>query len=188
MNHRHPGHHGAFEGRSAKRYRFLAHRLLRGLYRRIARDLSASAEPDARVLDVGTGPGVLLAELARARPDLRLTGIDLSADMVAEAGRDLGGRATVLTADVGALPFGEGSFDVVVSSYSSHHWDDPAAGAAEIARVLRPGGRLLVYDFDRAPFDELGGPAGLEAVGRSRFRTGWIPMRSRRFEAVRSGD
>jgi SAM-dependent methyltransferase len=60
------------------------------------------------VLDVGTGPGVLLVEIGRRRADLRLTGIDLSADMVAAARRNLrafGERAEARTADVADLPF-----------------------------------------------------------------------------------
>ena len=52
-------------------------------------DISATAPRSGAVLDVGTGPGVLLVELARHRPDLRLTGIDLSADMVERASANL---------------------------------------------------------------------------------------------------
>ena len=107
------------------------------------------------MLDVGTGPGVLLVELARRRPDLRLTGVDLSADMIAFAGRNLGGRGEVHVGDVADLPFEDGSFDVIVSSLSLHHWESPADAVPELARVLRPGGRVLIYDFPGAPFTAL---------------------------------
>ena len=176
-----------FEGRASRVYDFMARRLLRGLYRRIADDLVDAVPEGAAVLDVGTGPGVLLVELAERRPDLRLTGIDLSADMVATAQRNLGKfgeQASARMADVTDLPFGDDSFDVVVTSYSMHHWDDPAAAVPELARVLRPGGRLYVYDFDHAPFDVLTetatqrGVFGSRPSRQSEIRTG-VPFFSR---------
>jgi ubiquinone/menaquinone biosynthesis C-methylase UbiE len=101
---------------------------------------------------------VLLVELGAARPDLRLTGVDLSGDMIASARRNLaalGERATVEVGDVTSLPFADDSFDLIVSSLSLHHWDDPRAAVPELARVLRPGGRVYVYDFPFAPFELL---------------------------------
>lgn len=181
--HVHGNRPAMFEGRGSRVYDFLARRPLRGLYRRIADDLVETVPPDADVLDVGTGPGVLLVELAERRPDVRVTGIDLSADMIAAARRNLRGfgeRATARVADVTALPFGDDAFDVVVTSFSMHHWDRPADAVPELARVLRPGGRLYVYDLGFAPFDVLtdtatarglfGGP-----VRRARIRTG-VPL------------
>jgi ubiquinone/menaquinone biosynthesis C-methylase UbiE len=149
---------GVFHGRSSRVYDVMARRLFRGVYRRFAADIAGIAPDGSAVLDVGTGPGVLLAELARRRGDLRLTGIDLSADMVAAATRNLsefGARATVLVGDVTDLPFPDGSFDLVVSSFSLHHWDHPESAVPQLARVLRPGGRLVIYDFRFAPFDAL---------------------------------
>jgi methylase of polypeptide subunit release factors len=78
-----------FEGRSSRMYDFVSRRVLRVFYRRLAADVAAEAPPGGAVLDVGTGPGVLLVELAKRRTDLRLTGVDLSADMVAAATRNL---------------------------------------------------------------------------------------------------
>jgi ubiquinone/menaquinone biosynthesis C-methylase UbiE len=49
--------------------------------------------------------------------------------------------------DVTSLSFPDASFDVVLSTLSMHHWADPEAGLAEIARVLRPNGRALVWDL-----------------------------------------
>ena len=165
--HGEPGHapHGAhgnrpdaFTGRASRRYDRIARWLLRGVYRRFAEDIVDAAPDHGSVLDVGTGPGVLLVEIGRRRPDLRLTGIDLSPDMVEAATRNLrafGERASARTADVAALPFPDDSFDVVVSSFSLHHWDEPEAAVPELARVLKPGGRLYVYDFRFAPFQKL---------------------------------
>jgi ubiquinone/menaquinone biosynthesis C-methylase UbiE len=156
--HQHRNVPGAFAGRHSRMYDLVARRLLRGVYRRLAVDVAASTPDGATVLDVGTGPGLLLAELARRRPDLTLVGIDLSADMVAAAARNLtpfGARASVAQADVAELPFADGSMDVVVSSLSLHHWDRPREAIGELGRVLRPGGRLNIYDFPFAPFDLL---------------------------------
>ena len=173
--HVHGGNDG-FAGRRSRFYDLLATRFFRRAYRRLARDLAPLAPEGAAVLDVGTGPGVLLVELARLRPDLRITGVDLSPDMVAAAQRklaDWGGRVEAVTGDVAALPFPDGSFDLIVSSLSLHHWPRPAEARPELARVLRPGGRICVYDVPAAPFDEL--TAGGEVLQRSRIRSG-IPF------------
>jgi ubiquinone/menaquinone biosynthesis C-methylase UbiE len=147
-----------FQGRASRVYDVLARRLLRPAYRRFAQDVAAAAPEAGTVLDVGTGPGVLLVEIARLRPDLRLTGVDLSPDMVAAAQRNLAefsGRAYARHGDVAELPFPDASFDLIVSSLSLHHWDHPRAAGPELARVLRPGGQVYLYDFQFAPFQDL---------------------------------
>ncbi|HXQ96018.1 MAG TPA: class I SAM-dependent methyltransferase, partial [Candidatus Acidoferrales bacterium] len=86
---------------------------------------------------------------------LRVTASDLDPAMVARARANIDrvfrlgdpARPGCTEADVAALPFPPVSFDVVVSTFSMHHWADPAAGLAELHRVLRPGGRVLVWDF-----------------------------------------
>ncbi len=175
---------GVFHGRSSRVYDFMSRRLLRGVYRRLAADVATVAPEGSAVLDAGTGPGVLLVELAERRPDLQLTGVDLSADMVAAAQRNLarfGDRASVHVGDVTNLPFPDDSFDLIVSSISVHHWDDPEAAVPELARVLRPGGQVYIYDFPFAPFapfDQLASAAGAGSVlngqppQRTPFRTG----------------
>jgi ubiquinone/menaquinone biosynthesis C-methylase UbiE len=165
-----------FEGRSSRVYDFVSRRLVRRMYRRFAADVAGVAPDNAEVLDVGTGPGVLLVELAALRPDLRLTGVDLSADMIASARRNLaplGDRASARVGDVTSLPFADRSFDIIVSSLSTHHWDDPGAAVPELARVLRPGGRVYIYDFPFAPFDVLADAARTHSVlnGQSPQRT-----------------
>lgn len=160
MGARSHSHHGnrprAFEGRASRFYNLMATTLLRRGYRRLARDIADSAPKDVAVLDVGTGPGVLLAELAGLRPDLQMVGIDLSEDMVTAAERNLapyGSRVAAQVGDVTRIPFEDRSFDLIVSSFSLHHWDDPQAGVPELARVLRPGGKMYIYDVRSAPFE-----------------------------------
>ena len=108
-----------FEGRPSRVYDVLARRVLRVVYRRVAADVAGTAPKDAAVLDVGTGPGVLMVELAARRPDLNLTGVDLSPSMVAAATRNLAAEgvsdAVCVVADVAELPFPDQSFDLVVS-------------------------------------------------------------------------
>ena len=65
VHHRNPA--TAFQGRHSRTYDFMARRLLRRAYRRLAEDLSDAAHDDSTILDVGTGPGVLLVEIARRR-------------------------------------------------------------------------------------------------------------------------
>jgi SAM-dependent methyltransferase len=135
-------------------YDALSHRLLLGSYfERIAEDVAETAPDRARVLEVGCGPGHLSILLA-GRHDLDVTGLDLdpamihraraNADRAADDGR---GGPTFLVGDVASLPFPDGSFDLVVSTLSSHHWSDPNAGLEEIGRVLRPDGRALIWDL-----------------------------------------
>lgn len=142
---------------SARAYELTFGLLLGGIYRRMADDLAAAlAGVEApRVLEVGPGPGHLAVELARRVPDLRLVGIDVDAAMVerarARAVREgLDGRLRFELGDVEALSFPDGSFDLVTSSFSVHHWPDAAAGFAEVRRVLRPGGRAIMYDLPDA--------------------------------------
>ncbi|WP_161976327.1 class I SAM-dependent methyltransferase [Mycolicibacterium sp. CH28] len=181
--HHHRNCPGVFSGRGSRVYDWAARTLLPGLYSRIADDLVEVLPEGAEVLDVGTGPGALVGELARRRSDLRLVGVDLSTDMVAAARRNLrefGERATAVHGDVADLPFAEHTFDLVVTSFSSHHWDDLAAAVPELARVLRPGGRLYVYDFGFAPFGAIAETArslGLfeaKPVRSTRIRTGVV--------------
>ncbi len=95
------------------------------------------------ILDAGCGAGPLAAAL-RAR-GAEVTGFDSSAAMVALAQRRLGPGTTVLVADLaGPLPFKTGEFDDVVASLVLHYLEDWSGPLAELRRVLRPGGRLIL--------------------------------------------
>lgn len=107
-----------------------------------------------RALDIGCGPGLLAAEIARAvGAGGRVCGIDASPSMLAIAARrDAGpGAAPVELSegDVGGrLPFGDGSFDLAVATQVYEYVADMPAALGEARRVLAPGGRLLVLDTD----------------------------------------
>lgn len=105
--------------------------------------------PDERVLEVGFGPGVGIALLASSVPDGRVGGVDPSPEMNAQArkrnaGAIASGRADLRQASVEQLPFGDASFDAAMTINSMQMWPERLAGLREIARVLRPGGRIAL--------------------------------------------
>ena len=106
-----------------------------------------------RLLDIGTGTGRLL-ELLAPRITAGL-GVDASRAMLALARARLAragfAHCTVRLADMYRLPLADATFDTVVLQMVLHHAETPAAALAEAARVLRPGGRLVVIDL--APHD-----------------------------------
>lgn len=120
----------------------------------------AALRAGERILEVGCGPGWFWAASADAVPaDLELTLTDLSSGMVDEATAKVGGlgrfRVHSAVADVGELPFEDASFDAVVAMHMFYHVPDPARGMAEIARVLKPGGRAIVTTNGRDNMREL---------------------------------
>jgi SAM-dependent methyltransferase len=133
-------------------YDSLSGRLLGSFYASVAADVARVAPAGGKVLDVGCGPGHLANRLASDH-GLEVTGLDLDPAMIARAranadrGVAVERQPTFVVGGVAALPFPDSSFDLVVSTLSMHHWADPTAGQAEIARVLRPGGRALVWDI-----------------------------------------
>jgi SAM-dependent methyltransferase len=130
----------------------------------------AALRPGERVLDVATGTGQVLFPLARrVGPQGLAAGVDFTPEMLAQAGRTgagggdgagggAGGRPVLVAAHAVRLPFREGTFDAVTCRYAVHHFSDPERSLAAMAAVLRPGGRLVVADFER-PEDEAAGAA-----------------------------
>lgn len=115
-------------------------------YRQLVED--AGVQPGDDVLDLGCGTGALTRAAAEASHTGRVTGIDLSAEMIAHA-RRLGGGAHYVEGDISRLAQPEGSVDVVVSALALHHVDPEARDAvlAGAFRVLRHQGRLLIAEF-----------------------------------------
>jgi SAM-dependent methyltransferase len=143
--------------------------LLGSLFDSIAADVASTATPGAAVLEVGCGPGHLSLRLAREH-GLEVTGLDLDPAMIerARANAERAWRGAerspgFVLGDVASLPFADDSFDVVVSTLSLHHWAGPTKGLTEIGRVLRPGGRAIIWDF----------------------RPGWLPLHRRMPDPVR---
>ncbi len=111
------------------------------------RATAAAARPEgSTVLDVAAGPGNVAAELLR-QGATAVTALDLSYEMLrAGAGRATPGL-TWVNADALALPLADASFDAVTISFGLRNTTDPRAALAEFARVLRPGGRVVVCEF-----------------------------------------
>jgi ubiquinone/menaquinone biosynthesis C-methylase UbiE len=124
------------------------------LLRRFVARRAANLVAAGAAADLGCGPGYLAVELAHRAPGLHVTGVDLSDAMLTQAiaNARLAGVAhqtDFRTADAAALPFPDASLDLVVSTFSLHHWDDPGPIFTEVARVLRPGGAFLLFDLRR---------------------------------------
>jgi arsenite methyltransferase len=112
---------------------------------------AVAAQPGERILDLGCGPGYYVAELAElVGPGGHVAGMDQSAAMLAIARSRCEGRDNTSFAegDATALPFEDGAFDAVLSVQVMEYVQDVAAALAEVRRVLRPGGRVVLWDVD----------------------------------------
>jgi ubiquinone/menaquinone biosynthesis C-methylase UbiE len=102
------------------------------------------------LLDVGCGTGPMVELLASELPGRRYTGLDLTPKMI-EVATDKGIEgACFVVGDAEDLPFDDGSFDVVICANSFHHYPNPQAFFDGVARVLRPGGKLVLRDYTAA--------------------------------------
>ncbi len=131
--------------------------------------------PGRNVLEVGVGTGLALP---RYTPDKRIVGIDLSADMLALARRrvaDLGLRNVdgLLEMDAEATEFSDGQFDIAVAMFVASVVPNPRRLLAELRRVVRPGGNILLVNH----FAAEGGPRWWveRAMAPASRRLGWHP-------------
>jgi ubiquinone/menaquinone biosynthesis C-methylase UbiE len=98
------------------------------------------------VLDVGCGTGLLLEQIKTERPDVKISGIDISSGMLKVARQKLGETADLKSGDAEELPWPDSNFDVVITSCVFHHFTRPLKALVEMKRVLKPDGHLLLSD------------------------------------------
>ncbi len=142
------------------------------------------AAPGDRVLDVATGTG-LVAEQLVSRYGCSVVAVDQSPGMLAgartklSARPELARRIELREAEAERLPFADGEFDALTFTYLLRYVDDPRATMRELARVVKPGGRIAALDFavpEPAPVRALWWlytRAGLPALGRLVSRDWW---------------
>lgn len=149
---------------------------------RLLMDLSEVTDRDD-VLDVACGPGLVACEFARRARTV--TGLDVTAAMIEQARRRQAGQHLEnlewIVGDAPPLPFADASFSRVVTRYSFHHFLDPEAVLAEMLRVCRPGGVVLVADvalpaakvaaYDR--LEILRDPSHTHALNTDEFASMW---------------
>jgi arsenite methyltransferase len=105
---------------------------------------AAGARPGTRAVDVGFGGGYTLDRLAPlVRPE-RVAGVEISEAMIAALRQRRGDAYDLHQGDAAALPLADGSVDLVLSVNTLYFWPDPARVLAEMHRVLKPGGRLVL--------------------------------------------
>jgi len=172
---------GAMFDRIAARYDFVNRVLSLGLdhgwRRHVVRALGLDARDPAagawcgatpRVLDVATGTGDLAIAIARACPRATVVGLDPSSRMLAIAERKLARRGldrqiTLTVGDAQALPYRDGEFDAATIAFGIRNVPDRLLGLRELARVVRPGGRVAIL--------ELGEPRSGVLAAAARFHT-----------------
>lgn len=134
--------------RIARRYDLINDLQSFGLHRFWKRKLVALAPRDSdTVLDVCCGTGDIAARFARTARIV--VGCDFSAEMLAQASTRGSAAVQWVQADALSLPFPDQSFDLVTIGYGLRNLSDFQGGVAELLRVLKPGGRLLVLDFGK---------------------------------------
>jgi len=115
-----------------------------------------AARGPVKVLDAGIGTGAMSrAFLDVAAQPVALTGVDLSADMLRCAAvqlQDISTTLELVQSDLAALPFADNSFDVVLGAHVLEHLPAPHVAMAELARVLKPGGRVILCMTRRSAF------------------------------------
>jgi ubiquinone/menaquinone biosynthesis C-methylase UbiE len=102
-----------------------------------------------RVLDIACGTGEFERMVLSKNPTQQMVGVDISEEMLAIARQKLHNAPNVSfqAGSASALPFPNQSFDVIVSANAFHYFDDPIAALAEVKRVLKPDGKVVILDW-----------------------------------------
>jgi len=125
-------------------------------YKGFLHTLKSAGDP-AEILDVGAGPGIMAAKVAAIYPESRITALEISSAM-ADYGRDymkrnnLDNRVDYIVGDAVSLESYKslGKFDLVYSTYCLHHFSDLEKTIKNLAGVIKPGGKIYLFDFRRA--------------------------------------
>jgi ubiquinone/menaquinone biosynthesis C-methylase UbiE len=106
------------------------------------------------IVELGTGPGLLAIELHKLWPQAKIVGVDPSEEMLSIARKNAEGAGILdFEAKLGTaeeIPLAPESADLVVSQSSFHEWEDPQEGLGEAFRILKPGGSLILKDYNGA--------------------------------------
>jgi ubiquinone/menaquinone biosynthesis C-methylase UbiE len=142
-------------------------------------------------LEISPGPGYLGLDWLGRTKETRLTGLDLSEEMLKRCRRNaesegLTDRSEYIHGDACSMPFADAAFDGVFANGGMHEWADPVAVLDEIARVLRPGGTLCVTDLRRDMPSVvkvflwiMTRPASMRAGFLSSVRAAYVPAEAR---------
>jgi len=163
-------------------------------------EMAAAQVPrPAAILDIGCGTGRLLRAVAARFPGARLEGVDAADGMIKQAIATLpaGLQIQFQQATAESLPFPDGSFDLVFSTMTFHHWSDQQTAIGEVRRVLAPGGRWLLADMvakgpmvlvvrllrigrvvSPSRLDSMLGPEGMAVIARRKVpgTGGYVPV------------
>lgn len=132
-------------------YESLVSPFLSRIWENVTSYISDHAASNAQVVDVGCGPGTVLAQLHSTRADLHLTGTDVDDAILALARDSLPLDIQLVRASATLLPFSDHSIDVVNSTFVFHHLnsEEKLLTMEEVKRVLKPNGFFLLADFSR---------------------------------------
>ncbi|HOK98050.1 MAG TPA: bifunctional demethylmenaquinone methyltransferase/2-methoxy-6-polyprenyl-1,4-benzoquinol methylase UbiE [Bacteroidales bacterium] len=140
----------------AHQYDFLNHFLSLGIdyYWRKKAIKQLSFNPPSAILDVATGTADVAIMAARYFPGCNIVGIDISEKMLnigqqKVARRNLSSRISLQLADSENMPFANNTFDAVMSAFGVRNFENLDSGLAEMFRVLKPGGKVVILEFSQ---------------------------------------
>ncbi len=136
--------HRAFEYLSKQNYK----RWILPIVDTITKNYNAK---DAKILDIGSGPGLLVKMLAEKSNKFEMVGLDISEEALSLARKNTTGleNVTFRQGRASNLPFPDKTFDIVISKDSLHHFENAKKAIKEMARVAKPGGLLYIQDLRR---------------------------------------
>jgi SAM-dependent methyltransferase len=168
------------DGAATAEYYLGMQRRLGRFYLNGFRKLLARQNKSGRFLEIGTGPGYQTAFIAQDHPTSEIVGLEPSTDMVRIATdyvavKGSGERVRFVDGVVedDALVSGLGTFDLIYSTFSLHHWTDASKAFRNLFGALKPAGVILIYDFERRwlTYYLMPGPRGMrESVKASYTR------------------